>query len=851
MNKLYNIWIIPILLLVIACQKDIVAETPLVEDEGIVLTISCGELLTKATRPTEVGDSQYNTFHENYITTLDYFLYPEGGTGQNAVIQGRINVNGALDVGQKRNLSVIVSDADVNTRLFPRPSNKCVVYMIANYDGETDIHAAATATDIASLKALELHTANFKDINPGAATPVYHNFVMDGQAIVNLISRTRKVVATGEVELRRLASKIRFKVALAENTQLEIRGYTLEVGEGESAHTYTGTLTETWEPMTNNNMKAYLVNGVKYATMSGAPYTSTTGETNPAKHFSYNSNTYTSTESGTFDRTSIVTSSGTPVATTETIPVTYYVFDPYYSYPQVWTYGADSEAYIKLQLPWMRKATASFKSDDGSYEAAVNVGTTQKSFYYKVILPNGEFVRNTWYDNDLYVSILGSELDEAVVAIPCHYYVVDWNTVPAVEAKVRDARYLSVPKTEYVLYNTNNLSFGFDSSHDCKLQIKSITMPDFTDGSSLNKVVDLMTRTDPTFDYTFNVDENGNIVNGKRELILFHELVNEIVNTNQKKMDYGPITYKVVIYHNDKTATDPNYAKEVTIVQYPAIYLSAVAGGSVFVDGYFAHVYQATLPGRRQYSGNYYYSRFYGNESRYYDHNDDNGDQDVLTPYLNLYPDITGFDLKNLTRLTVTALSSDSNSFTDHSGSGVQYIIGDPRQASGWSASSLEPYLTSITSRTTGSGWNQTTYYTNHTTSWGDNASKIMIGTTNTAYIAPSILFSSAWSIKMGSVSFEQATKRCATYQEAGYPAGRWRLPTEAEVNFVQKLQAEDVIPVLFRVGSNYWTSSGYVFNGTSYSHPTGAIDSGVRCVYDVWYWGDTAKSVSTYWPEP
>lgn len=836
MKKLQYIWVLTILFLLPACQKDVAPEFTSEEGEGIVLTISCSDLLTKATKPTATGDAQYNLFHENYISTLDYFLYPEGRTGANAVIHDRIDVKASLEIGDKRPFSVTVSDEEVNSKLFPRPSEKCVVYMIANYDG-ANLHGEGTATDIASLQALALKPANFKDIDPTASTPVYHNFVMDGQADVNLKSRTQKVVATGEVELRRVASKIRFKVALAPNTQLEIKNYTLEVaGENGETISYTGTLTETWEPMANENMKAYLVNGVKTATISGTPYSSPTGDEDPEVHFRYSPKTFSATESGTFVRT-ITNGSGDP--TTQNIDVTYYVFDPYYSYPQTWTYGADAEAYIKLQLPWQRKETATFKSDEGDYQTTVSIGTTQKSFYYKVILPHGHFERNTWYDNDLYVAILGSEFDEASVTITSQYYVVDWNDGPAVQAAVRDARYLSVPQNKYVLYNTNDLSFIFDSSHDCKLEIKSITMPDFTDGSSLNKVVDLKNRTNPAFVYSFNIDDENNINNGKRELRLNHELVNEIVNTTSKKMDYGPITYKVVIYHNDKTSTDPNYAKEVTIVQYPAIYLSAVAGGSVFVDGYFAHVYNATLPGCQRYSGSYYFTGDYTDDeySRF-------GTPPVETPYLNLYADIEGFDLENITRLTVTALSSDSNSFTDHTGDDVPYIIGDPRKPSGWTSSSLAPYLTSITQDRWGD-------YTNNTTSWGDKAAKIMVGTDNTSYIAPSILFSSAWSIKSGNVSFEEATKRCATYQESGYPAGRWRLPTEAEVNFVQRLQQQNVIPILFRVGSNYWTSSGYVYNGTRYSKPSGAIDSGVRCVYDVWYWGETAKSVSTYWPEP
>jgi hypothetical protein len=37
--------------------------------------------------------------------------------------------------------------------------------------------------------------------------------------------------------------------------------------------------------------------------------------------------------------------------------------------------------------------------------------------------------------------------------------------------------------------------------------------------------------------------------------------------------------------------------------------------------------------------------------------------------------------------------------------------------------------------------------------------------------------------------SWRAAAEHCAAYQEGGYPAGRWRLPTEAEVAFCRQLQ--------------------------------------------------------------
>ena len=74
------------------------------------------------------------------------------------------------------------------------------------------------------------------------------------------------------------------------------------------------------------------------------------------------------------------------------------------------------------------------------------------------------------------------------------------------------------------------------------------------------------------------------------------------------------------------------------------------------------------------------------------------------------------------------------------------------------------------------------------------------------------------------------AELRCASYQEDGYPAGRWRLPTLAEAKYIVNLSAEGRIPSLFEVGfkyfgkknrsyvvcnKSYWCSSGifYILN--------------------------------------
>ncbi len=126
--------------------------------------------------------------------------------------------------------------------------------------------------------------------------------------------------------------------------------------------------------------------------------------------------------------------------------------------------------------------------------------------------------------------------------------------------------------------------------------------------------------------------------------------------------------------------------------------------------------------------------------------------------------------------------------------------------------------------------------------------------------ISPKFISASSYG-KTLPVTYEGAKKRCAAYQEYGYPAGRWRLPTEAEILFLQKLNTDNKIPSLFNPSTTngYWAAgallyvkdgsgndifvdlSGVTANTNSIGYTVGAntYTSYVRCVYDTWYWGE------------
>ena len=105
-----------------------------------------------------------------------------------------------------------------------------------------------------------------------------------------------------------------------------------------------------------------------------------------------------------------------------------------------------------------------------------------------------------------------------------------------------------------------------------------------------------------------------------------------------------------------------------------------------------------------------------------------------------------------------------------------------------------------------------------------------------------------------GAMRFESARERCASYQENGYPAGRWRLPTYAEIQFIVNLSAKGKIPTLF--SGRFWSSKGRdgivirVNPPGTHTDPNTPADAtelyeetfntaSIRCIYPLWYWGE------------
>ena len=171
------------------------------------------------------------------------------------------------------------------------------------------------------------------------------------------------------------------------------------------------------------------------------------------------------------------------------------------------------------------------------------------------------------------------------------------------------------------------------------------------------------------------------------------------------------------------------------------------------------------------------------------------------------------------------------------------YMIGDPRVNESYTNLNSDGYNMQNAwreAKDVNGASRKLTYY--YPTSTDASASRM---------IAPKFRIVSFYSSGNSVITPEGAKMRCASYQEDGFPAGRWRLPTTAEVAYVIKLQVEKKIQDIFYKGNNYYSSTSLVqYNPDAANEEDRVVvkdQSGtgsVRCVYDEWYWGSEREAV-------
>lgn len=475
---------------------------------------------------------------------------------------------------------------------------------------------------------------------------------------------------------------------------------------------------------------------------------------------------------------------------------------PFYSYSSDWSEdGNDEEAYLTLIVPW-QKSDAPGVYHNTYYQVPVN-GISE------------DLVRNNYYKISLKVSRLGTftEGDYATIT-PGSYIILDWTT-NTIDADMLDYRYLVVDQKEYTIYNQNELYIPFASSHEARItkieyykQDISGANPVWNSNSSYENLETMKLK-----------DDEGK----EKDYIYYRNDLNNLYNSST--FDFTPYKAVVTIQHSDNS----DYTETVTIIQYPAIYGVASQnsdyvkdenGNNVDGDGNNAN-------------GGYMFVNGYNNAASKKPSN--NATEFLSTP-----------------GLSTTWASPNMYVFNISSVAGTDFVIGDPRENTvTYDGSGDRLNNTTVTWANAPVLYNGKVYSSTSGDISAPRTLKNYYATENSTrtenMIAPKFRIASGYAVLSAGTNnsryLETLRMRCASYQEDGYPAGRWRLPTKAEMEFILYQTNAGRLPDIYKDDTTYWCAHGSAtVSGTRVNlNRVTQVSSGysARCVYDEWYWED------------
>lgn len=797
------------------------------EGNGLILSLDSRAMVTK------VDDEPALPAYETAIDHFDFFFFDdEEGTTPTAGMHARVT-------GASTQLATGTGEAYAVLR-----DGTHYVYILANYPEEIshssdwkleDLLALEFESKLVTEKKTAVNPISNKEEETGEVT-FCENLVMDsyneetGKYTVELTPTTIQEQREVTVGLSRIAAKMILTLNILEEVSGNLDG-------------------EKWTPVLKD-IQAYYVNALNNKATVGATPVNRAELTDAT---SYDYLTYPSAYKLTKSEDSDYT----------------FTLDPIYTYPQEWVSGDNGEPYFKVFLPWLSSKK----------------GTS--NFYYKIVVPKPADGGNTWtinrntaYSVTATLTVVDSVDD--YVLVDGKYTIYPW---PAIShdggGPMNSAKFFDVPTREFTLYSSESVSIPFSSSSVVSAYFTeisywyygstngthyhfryteephSVTLP--TDKDSDNQTLKVKDFAGNWTDAAKDLNPYSLTLDGK--FIKFEHALTDI---------YSVRTINLVIKNADGRSAN------VTIIQHPAIEVKAHPTKNAFLDGYYYLGNETVRDAEGNYIGVKYTTAgsdamppavYYRSGTKWADLSTYTGVNNYGSLYAGGSTTVKA-DHYFLTEVSVSAFTEENNKYKVRSGSSTgtliqkEYRIGDPRvpaskHYSSTSEFKLLPYLYSDKAKRT---LNDDGTFTQYTDAAGDDTRaweeplKILIGSQNASdrnVIAPRLLVSSHMNIT-GGVNWNKSGKgivqRCAMYQEAGYPAGRWRLPTEAEFAFMMKLQADGVLPGLFASGCYYRMADGRgIHIGSSgdfpytldQTNPTNPSTYYIRMVYDLWYWGD------------
>ncbi len=843
------------------------------ESGYITLSLNCVE---GSRAPSDYTEDGLDTFNENWIESVTLCLWSYGGDKpDNTAVPDYVQTFKNVDKEKTATLRIPLTTALKHKLFDENPDHKCHVFAAVNVDPPVGTDGKFTIQEYRN-KAVE---------STFSSQRVQTSFTMDGDS--DVVYHDYDNTATGSVDLQRSASKISLALAVdKEVTQSVVLDGTL--------------VTSKWKPDTGN-MRVWLNGGLSESTLD--PDLSAT----PSKAYF-------------FDTPDNLTYSFEDNKDYGNAPGEYkYDFGidcPFYTYPHRWSAepGDYAATYMTLAIPWMRV------DDDGNQVP----GSTWRTCYYQVPVIAADsdilqLIRNVSYHVYLHVGLLGSFIpDEPLLLEDLEYSIAEWGNVN-MDVKIPDVRYLVVDQNNYTVNNETSIVIPFYTSHETVVTDATMTFYryNFDDvGREMPVTVSMAqneesAKTNRAGAPVFTADFD----NETKELKVTHELkiYDAFTNSNApisytdndgpdvKKADrmpktdaqwksmvldriayfkqvspaqdeYSRVEFKITLQHIDMKGS-PNFKEEITIYQYPGMYITAVPN------------YCPTNNKTFSYNGAQGNTIINGNWGDITCNSDQpsGGKTDGWMTSIGLETDNFNFN-PNMYLVTITTLPE-----------GTEYRIGDPRSSLinnnlGSNTSYTNNYTGTKRTITTGingpvltaenkNPWKGQKY------TWSGNTTGITVegfktgksiypngGNRTLSYyyptleddnhqmiIAPKFRICSSYAGTRTNLNRELARRRGAAYQELGYPAGRWRLPTYGEVKFIMELSAQYKIPRLFGHPDNtwyYWSAQGLVcvraktYTGSNpctlpsnnaFVNPTGNTPDvqRARFVYDEWYWGE------------
>lgn len=794
MNRLYSMLLASLTLLAGAgCSR---VETPRMLDSDHCIEITIGNIHPSLkAKASERGDDAYN---ENLVQSVDCFFYTNGQTDSPAVFTalGRGAEAKAEGDSTVYVVKVFFNDADAQKMFGSKTSGTCQFFVVCNAP-----LSYGADTSVPALKELVVE-------NDFTAQTVQGSFVMsaDEPGTVTLTSDGDSRSASGRVKVSRAAAKIQFYLDIPK--------------------VFTDETNQFWEPVLSAGVQISMTNSVKRGKVDG-DYS-----VQPSDYVSYGARIVDSLDTGN------------RISGYETYKFTHV---PFYSYPCAWSDLSDYACQVVFRIAWRIVGESDYIWK--KYQLSPNISTL-------------DLKRNHYYRTFVRVQSLGGADKEHEVIIPeADYVIIPWIDEGAtagegqVPGQLITYKYLVVDEPEQELNNEETAYFTYVSS--APLSSIKITKVEYYDNTQAVPLRSQTLNTTITADNQTVSTSAGSITVSKETpgLVTFYHSVSNM---------YSQIKVYATITNGDACTQD------IILIQNPSISLIRMTeAGNVFVNGYFARVNPAppVMEGSNTYrysnSGYFWHSASFWNTGNTTAGQTNNSSKTVSGRKTGTYGTIMGsinnlsssIDRNFYTTLVSVTSFNDSNDYYVANGEDIHYRIGDPRVPS-------VTHYSGANSWTDDDNFFDYMYYNGNTTeryaAWSDPENILIASQSEDgrSIIAPKFLVSSALNANTG-LTFSEAVRRGATYQEAGYPAGRWRLPSEAEIAFIVARQRDGVIPVLYATGSYYWSGSGrLVYIPTSstaaitFAAPATADGTNsCRFVYDLWYWGDEPAATNVYHP--